>query len=109
MQRCVHAPSPGCGLHPLEAQNSTTPASRQPYSVFWRGWLTERTLNFTYSLTDRIIRLSLGEFPDFSGAMFDGDFSLTLEQARVGGCLTWVAAGVRYSPTRGHAAGSEWG
>jgi cyclopropane-fatty-acyl-phospholipid synthase len=39
-------------------------------------------LNFTYSLTDRIIRLSLGELPDFSGAMFDGDFSLTLEQAQ---------------------------
>jgi|SRR5579875_2127838 len=39
-------------------------------------------LDFTYSLTDRIIRLSLGELPDFSGAMFDGDFSLTLEQAQ---------------------------
>jgi cyclopropane-fatty-acyl-phospholipid synthase len=39
-------------------------------------------LDFTYSLTDRIIRLSLGELPDFSGAMFEGDFSLTLEQAQ---------------------------
>lgn len=39
-------------------------------------------LDFTYSLTDRIIRLSLGELPDFSGAKFDGDFSLTLEQAQ---------------------------
>ncbi len=39
-------------------------------------------LDFTYSLTDRIVRLSLGELPDFSGAMFDGDFSLTLEQAQ---------------------------
>lgn len=41
-----------------------------------------RDLDFTYSLTDRIIRLSLGELPDFSGAKFDGDFSLTLEQAQ---------------------------
>ncbi len=39
-------------------------------------------LDFTYSLTDRIIRLSLGELPDFSGAKFDGDFSLSLEQAQ---------------------------
>ena len=41
-----------------------------------------RDVDFTYSLTDRIIRLSLGELPDFSGAMFDGDFSLDLEQAQ---------------------------
>jgi cyclopropane-fatty-acyl-phospholipid synthase len=39
-------------------------------------------LDFTYSLTDRMIRLSLGELPDFSGAKFDGDFSLSLEQAQ---------------------------
>jgi cyclopropane-fatty-acyl-phospholipid synthase len=39
-------------------------------------------IDFTYSLTDRIIRLSLGELADFSGAKFDGDFSLTLEQAQ---------------------------
>jgi cyclopropane-fatty-acyl-phospholipid synthase len=39
-------------------------------------------LDFTYSLTDRIVRLSLGELPDFSGAKFDGDFSLSLEQAQ---------------------------
>src|SRR5579864_8451338 len=39
-------------------------------------------LDFTYSLIDRIFRLSLGEMADFSGAKFDGDFSLTLEQAQ---------------------------
>jgi cyclopropane-fatty-acyl-phospholipid synthase len=39
-------------------------------------------LDFTYSLIDRIFRLSLGELADFSGAKFDGDFSLTLEQAQ---------------------------
>jgi cyclopropane-fatty-acyl-phospholipid synthase len=29
-----------------------------------------------------VIRLSLGELPEFSGAKFDGDFSLSLEQAQ---------------------------
>jgi cyclopropane-fatty-acyl-phospholipid synthase len=39
-------------------------------------------LEFIYSLTDRIVRLSLGELADFSGAKYDGDFSLGLEQAQ---------------------------
>jgi cyclopropane-fatty-acyl-phospholipid synthase len=45
--------------------------------------LAERTdLEFTYSLIDRIFRLSLGELADFSGAKYDGDFSLSLEEAQ---------------------------
>ena len=39
-------------------------------------------VDFTYSLTDRIFRLSLGELADFSGAKYDGDFSLSLEEAQ---------------------------
>jgi cyclopropane-fatty-acyl-phospholipid synthase len=39
-------------------------------------------LEFTYSLIDRLFRLSLGELADFSGAKYDGDFSLTLEEAQ---------------------------
>jgi cyclopropane-fatty-acyl-phospholipid synthase len=39
-------------------------------------------IDFSYSLTDRVIRLALGELADFSGAKYDGDFSLTLEQAQ---------------------------
>jgi cyclopropane-fatty-acyl-phospholipid synthase len=39
-------------------------------------------LDFTYSLTDRVFRLSMGELADFSGAKYDGDFSLSLEQAQ---------------------------
>ena len=39
-------------------------------------------IDFTYSLTDRIFRLSLGELADFSGAKYDGDFSLSLEEAQ---------------------------
>jgi cyclopropane-fatty-acyl-phospholipid synthase len=41
-----------------------------------------KDIDFTYSLTDRVFRLSLGELADFSGAKYDGDFSLTLEQAQ---------------------------
>ena len=43
---------------------------------------TREDLDFTYSLTDRIFRLSLGELADFSGAKYDGDFSLSLEAAQ---------------------------
>jgi cyclopropane-fatty-acyl-phospholipid synthase len=39
-------------------------------------------LEFTYSLIDRIFRLSLGEMADFSCAKYDGDFSLSLEEAQ---------------------------
>ncbi len=42
----------------------------------------QHDLEFTYSLIDRIFRLSLGEMADFSGAKYDGDFSLTLEEAQ---------------------------
>jgi cyclopropane-fatty-acyl-phospholipid synthase len=41
-----------------------------------------KDIDFTYSLTDRVIRLSLGPLADFSGAKYDGDFSLSLEQAQ---------------------------
>jgi cyclopropane-fatty-acyl-phospholipid synthase len=41
-----------------------------------------KDLDFTYSLIDRIFRLSLGELADFSGAKFDGDFSMSLEEAQ---------------------------
>jgi cyclopropane-fatty-acyl-phospholipid synthase len=41
-----------------------------------------KDLEFTYSLIDRVFRLSLGELADFSGAKYDGDFSLTLEEAQ---------------------------
>jgi cyclopropane-fatty-acyl-phospholipid synthase len=41
-----------------------------------------KDIDFSYSLTDRVVRLSLGELADFSGAKYDGDFSITLEQAQ---------------------------
>jgi cyclopropane-fatty-acyl-phospholipid synthase len=42
----------------------------------------QKDLEFTYSLIDRIFRLSLGEHADFSGAKYDGDYSLSLEEAQ---------------------------
>jgi len=42
----------------------------------------KKDLDYTYTLIDRIFRLCLGETGDFSGAMYDGDFSLTLEEAQ---------------------------
>jgi cyclopropane-fatty-acyl-phospholipid synthase len=41
-----------------------------------------RDLEFTYSLIDRIFRLSLGELADFSGAKYDGEFSASLKEAQ---------------------------
>ena len=54
-------------------------------------------INFTYSLTDRLFRLSVGELADFSGAKYDGDFSLTLEQAQRRK-HEFVAANLKVSP-----------
>jgi cyclopropane-fatty-acyl-phospholipid synthase len=41
-----------------------------------------KDIDFSYTLTDKVIRLSLGDMADFSGAKYDGDFSMTLEQAQ---------------------------
>jgi cyclopropane-fatty-acyl-phospholipid synthase len=59
----------------------------------------QRDLEFTYSLIDRIFRLSLGEMADFSGAKYDGDFSLTLEQAQ-GRKHDYVAESIGIGPGR---------
>ena len=42
----------------------------------------KQDLDFTYSTIDKIFRLSMGETGDFSGAMYNGDFSMTLEAAQ---------------------------
>ncbi len=39
-------------------------------------------IDFSYTTLDRIFRLSLDECADFSGARYNGDFSMTLEQAQ---------------------------
>jgi len=42
----------------------------------------QKDLDFTYSTIDKIFRLSMGETGDYSGAKYDGDFSMTLEEAQ---------------------------
>lgn len=39
-------------------------------------------LDFTYTTIDKIFRLSIGETADYSGGKYDGDFSMSLEQAQ---------------------------
>jgi cyclopropane-fatty-acyl-phospholipid synthase len=56
-------------------------------------------IDFTYSLTDRVFRLSMGELADFSGAKYDGDFSLTLDQAQQRK-HEYVAAQIGIAPDR---------
>jgi cyclopropane-fatty-acyl-phospholipid synthase len=71
---------------------------------------TAQGLNFIYTTIDRLFRLSIGEMADFSGALYDGSFALSLEEAqrrkyafiarelRIGagtGCSTWAAGGGR--------------
>ncbi|WP_020598061.1 SAM-dependent methyltransferase [Spirosoma panaciterrae] len=43
---------------------------------------SQQDLDFTYTTIDKLFRLSMGQTGDFSGAMYNGDFSLTLEQAQ---------------------------
>jgi len=42
----------------------------------------QEDLDYTYTLIDRIFRFVFGETGDFSGAKYDGDFSLSLEDAQ---------------------------
>lgn len=42
----------------------------------------QKDLDYTYTTIDEIFRLSIGEMGDFSGAKYDGDFSMTLEEAQ---------------------------
>jgi cyclopropane-fatty-acyl-phospholipid synthase len=52
----------------------------------------KQDIDFTYTTLDKIFRLSIGERADFSGAMYRGDFSMSLEEAqrRKGpGCWKW--------------------
>jgi cyclopropane-fatty-acyl-phospholipid synthase len=43
----------------------------------------KKDLDFTYTTIDQIFRLSIGETADYSGAKYDGDFSMSLEEAQL--------------------------
>jgi cyclopropane-fatty-acyl-phospholipid synthase len=38
----------------------------------------KKDLDFTYTTIDKIFRLSIGETGDYSGAKYDGNFSMSL-------------------------------
>ncbi len=42
----------------------------------------KQDLDFTYTTIDKIFRLSMGETGDYSGAKYDGNFSMSLEEAQ---------------------------
>ena len=42
----------------------------------------KKDLDFTYTTIDKIFRLSIGETGAYSGAKYDGDFSMSLEEAQ---------------------------
>ena len=42
----------------------------------------KRDLDFTYTTIDKIFRLSMGNTGDYSGAKYDGNFSMPLEEAQ---------------------------
>ncbi len=51
-------------------------------SVQGKEWDKAKEMDFTYTNIDKFIRLSLGENAHFSNAMYNGDWSLTLDQAQ---------------------------
>ena len=48
-----------------------------------KEWDKAKEMDFTYTNLDKFIRYSLGENAHFSNAKWDGDFSMTLEEAQL--------------------------
>ena len=44
---------------------------------------TKKDMDFAYTSIDELFRLSIGESGDISGAKYDCDFSLGLEEAQI--------------------------
>lgn len=42
-----------------------------------------KNMNYTYTFMDKLFRMSIGETADFSCALYNNDFSLTLEEAQL--------------------------
>lgn len=70
---------------------------------------SQREIQRTYDFMDRVIRLGLGECPDITCALYDGDYSLTLEQAQRAK-HAYVLKALNLRPgTRMLDIGSGWG
>ncbi|SMD38595.1 cyclopropane-fatty-acyl-phospholipid synthase [Reichenbachiella faecimaris] len=48
-----------------------------------QAWDKKKEMDFTYSNIDKFITTSLGENTHFSNALYEGDFSLTLDEAQM--------------------------
>lgn len=66
---------------------------QEPLAGTWHGssvseregqeWNKKKEMDFTYTNIDKFIRSSLGENAIFSNAMYNGDYTMTLEEAQV--------------------------
>src|SRR5437588_2088438 len=52
-------------------------------AVDGQEWDKSKEMDFTYTNLDKFIRYSLGENAHFSNAMYNGDYTLTLDQAQL--------------------------
>src|SRR5690242_21871381 len=77
-RQAVHHRPRGRSLHPVKAGRGCDKVA----SAMLPCIANRADVDFTYSLTDRIFRLSLGELADFSGAKYDGEFALSLDEAQ---------------------------
>ena len=69
----------------------------------------KQDIDFTYTTLDEIFRLSIGETADFSGAMYNGDFSMSLAEAQKAKHV-FVADQLNITPgSRVLEMGSGWG
>lgn len=72
----------------MQKESAAYPSSKEN----WQGtsksvkegekWDKAKEMEFTYTNLDKFIRLSLGETAHFSNAMYDGDYSLSLDEAQ---------------------------
>lgn len=70
---------------------------------------TIKEIKATYDYMDELLRLSLGAHGDYTGAMFNGDFSLTLDEAQAAK-HKYILTGINFRPgDRVLDIGSGWG
>jgi len=76
----------------MNVQNTNTVSGQQQIKSTWTGtslseregavWDKKKEMDFTYTNIDKFIRYSLGENANFSNAMYNGDYSMSLEEAQ---------------------------
>lgn len=72
----------------MQNESATHPTAKSAWSGTSKSvkegekWDKAKEMEFTYTNLDKFIRLSLGETAHFSNAMYDGDYSLSLDEAQ---------------------------